>query len=126
MDYAKFIKEVKVRMNTDSEEEALKAIKAVFESLSEHLAGEEPRHLAAQLPPDIGKYLKSPGGASSFSVDDFFRKVGEKANVDKKTAVQHVRSVMEVLRMAVSRGELEDVKSQLPKELYEVLNINHQ
>jgi uncharacterized protein (DUF2267 family) len=37
MDYAKFIKEVRVRINAESEEETLNVIQAVFESLSEHL-----------------------------------------------------------------------------------------
>jgi uncharacterized protein (DUF2267 family) len=126
MDYAKFVKEVKMRTNTKSEDEALKAIKAVLESLSEHLSGEEPGHLASQLPQAIGKYLKTPGGSKRFTPDDFYRMVEEKEKVDRETATHHTRGIMEVLRLAVSRGEVEHIKAQLPEEFYEILNLDHQ
>ena len=35
-----------------------------------------------------------------------------------ETAAEHARAVMSVLREALSKGEFEDIRAQLPAELY--------
>jgi uncharacterized protein (DUF2267 family) len=52
--------------------------------------------------------------------------VEEKENTDRDTATHHARSVMEVLKLAISKDEIEDLKAQMPEEFYEILNVNHQ
>ncbi len=50
-------------------------------------------------------------------MDEFFERVNEKeGGVDLPGAAYHARVVMEVLQEAVTKGELDDVRSQLPAE----------
>lgn len=51
-----------------------------------------------------------------FSLADFFDRVTEKEDVDKPVAVQHARAVINVLQEAVSGGEIDGLRAQLPEE----------
>ena len=54
-------------------------------------------------------------------MDEFFERVTERdEGVDQPKAVYHARVVMEVLGDAVTKGEMNHVRSQLPEE-YEPL-----
>lgn len=100
-----------------SREEAESAARATLQTLSERLAGQEPQNLASQLPPELAEHMSDEGGGESFSLSEFFERVAERdESVDEPGAVYHARVVMEVLQDAVTGGELEDVKSQLPAE----------
>ena len=55
---------------------------------------------------------------SNVSLDDFFQRVSMLEGVPLETAVEHARAVMSVLRDALSEGEFEDIREQLPPELY--------
>ena len=50
-----------------------------------------------------------------FSLADFFDRVTEKEGVDKPVAVFHARAVIDVMKEAVSAGEIGDLRSQLPE-----------
>ncbi len=119
MKYDEFIKEVQTRGNMESREEAEKATRATLETLAERLAGGEPHDLASQLPPELAGYLRYEGEETSepFSLDEFFERVTRRdEGVDQPRAVYHARVVMEVLGDAVTRGEMDHVRSQLPSE----------
>jgi uncharacterized protein (DUF2267 family) len=50
-------------------------------------------------------------------LEEFFERVNHRdEEVDLPRAVYHARVVMEVLQEAVSKGEMEHVRSQLPAE----------
>lgn len=81
-----------------------------------------------QCPP-LGGFLKPPAlrvvgylrlakKKESFALDEFFRRVAERegAGVDLPQAVFHARVVMEVVQEAVSPGQIDDVRAQLPAE----------
>jgi uncharacterized protein (DUF2267 family) len=117
--YDEFIKEVQTRGHMESRQEAEKATQATLETLTERLAGGEPRNLASQLPPGLAEYMRYEGEETSnpFSLDEFFERVNEKdEGVDQPRAVYHARVVMEVLQEAATQGEMDDVRSQLPDE----------
>ena len=121
--YDEFIKEVQTRGHMKSRDEAEKATKATLETLAERLAGGEPHDLASQLPPELAGYLRYEGEETSdpFSLDEFFERVTQRdEGVDQPRAVYHARVVMEVLGDAVTQGEMDHVRSQLPEE-YEPL-----
>ena len=123
MKYDEFIKEVQTRGHMESRDEAEKATKATLETLAERLAGGEPHDLASQLPPELAEYLRYEGEETSdpFSLDEFFERVTQRdEGVDQPRAVYHARVVMEVLGDAVTQGEMDHVRSQLPEE-YEPL-----
>jgi uncharacterized protein (DUF2267 family) len=118
MRYDEFIGQVQNRARLSSTEEAVKAIRATLETLAERLAGGEPKDLASQLPEEIGVYLhhERAGSGERFSLDEFFKRVSEREGVDLPASIYHARVVIEVLSEAVSRGQMNDVRAQLPEE----------
>ncbi len=116
MNFDEFTGKVQNKAKLASTDEALTAIRATLETLAERTAGEEAQNLAAQLPAEIGKFLSQPHVVERFSLADFFDRVTEKEGVDKPVAVFHARAVIDVLQEAVSVGEMEDLRSQLPDE----------
>ena len=116
MQHDEFVGHVQNRARLASRGEALRAIRATLETLGERLAGGEAEDLAAQLPPEIGDYLREVESDGSFSLDTFFDRVAEREGTDLPVAVHHARAVVAVLQEAVSAGEMEDVRAQLPEE----------
>jgi uncharacterized protein (DUF2267 family) len=116
MNFDDFTGKVQHKAKLASTDEALKAIRATLETLAERTAGDEAKNLAAQLPEEIGRYLKGHQIVERFSVQDFFNRVTEKEGVDKPVAVYHARAVIDVLQEAVSEGEIDNLRSQLPDE----------
>lgn len=118
MKHDEFIGQVQHRARLSSRGAAERATRATLETLAERLAGGEAKDLAAQLPPEIGEHLRGEWSAMGdrFSLGEFFRRVGLREGVDLPEAVFHARAVIEVLSEAVSKGEMDDVRAQLPAE----------
>jgi len=94
------------------------AITATLETLSECLTGGEANDLVAQLPHELQAPLqRSTEQAESFSLEQFYRRVAEREGVDIETAREDASAVMTVLGLALTPGELDDVRAQLPSEL---------
>ena len=108
-----FIAEVKNLAELDSNEDALKAVRATLETLRERLAGNEPADLAAQLPPEITPFVEGTGGREAFSVQEFYERVAHKEGTKSEEVVKHARAVATLLQRAVTGDELEDIRSQL-------------
>lgn len=120
MKFDEFTGKVQHKANLASTDEALAAIRATLQTLSERLAAQEPQNLAAQLPEEIGRYLETPGKAERFSVKEFFERVSKREGVDLPVSVYHARAVIDTLQEAVSVGEIDNVRAQLPDEWQEI------
>ena len=116
MQFDEFTGKVQHKAKLATTGEALAATRATLETLAERVAGDEPKNLAAQLPQEIGKYLEGAHIVERFSLAEFFDRVTEKEGVDKPVAVYHARAVIDTVMEAVSEGEIEDLKAQLPDE----------
>jgi len=116
MKFDEFVGHVQNRAQMASTGEAVSAVRATLQTLGERLYGGEADDLAAQLPEEIGAYLTLGNGNEIFSLEEFLRRVAERESVDYPDAVYHVRVVMEVVGEAVTPGELDDVRAQLPIE----------
>jgi uncharacterized protein (DUF2267 family) len=118
MKYDDFVKTVQTRARLSSLGEAVQAIRATLEALGQRISQEEADHLASELPQEIGVYLREAGNAEKFDLDEFFKRVNEseRKSVDLADSVHHARSVISVLQDAVSKGEMGDIRSQLPEE----------
>ncbi len=129
MQYDQFIGEVVNRARLPSQGEAVAAVRATLQTLAERLAGGAADNLAAQLPTEIGEYLRQVPMAElplRMSLDEFFLRVSEREHVDLPDAIYHARVVMEVVREAVSSGTLENIRAQLPDEydrLFEATSV---
>ena len=53
-----------------------------------------------------------------FNLDEFFNRVTDREGVDKPEAVFHARAVLEVLQEAVSPGQIEQIRHQLPGDYF--------
>lgn len=118
MQHDEFIGQVQNRARLSSRGDAELATRATLETLAERLAGGEPFNAAAQLPRGIAEYLRHEyaGSGERFSLDEFFRRVSQRESVGLPDAVHHARVVIEVLSEAISSGEINDIRSQLPSE----------
>ncbi|MHB9134406.1 MAG: DUF2267 domain-containing protein [Armatimonadota bacterium] len=116
MHYDEFVGQVQHRARLASEGDAVRAIHATLQTLSERLYGDEASDLAAQLPLEIGAYLKEPVVQDSFDLKEFYQRVAIRENADLQDAVYHARAVISVVLDAVSRGEIDDMLAQLPNE----------
>lgn len=122
MQYDEFVGEVQNRARLPSRGDTVRAIQATLETLAERIAPGEANDLAAQLPPELGMFLREIDTIERFSVDDFFLRVAAKETADLPDAAHHARAVLAVLQEAVTTGELEDIQAQLPdnyKPLFE-------
>lgn len=117
MTHEEFVGQVQNLGHLSSTAEAERAIRATLETLAERLAGGEASDLAAQLPAEIGEHLRRRGEESfeRLDLDEFYDRVSEREGSEKPDAVHHAKAVVQVLRDAVTPGEMEDVEQQLPE-----------
>lgn len=116
MQYDEFVGEVQNRARLPSRGDAVRAIQATLETLAERIALGEASDLAAQLPPELGTYLRDVEKTERFAVDEFFLRVAAKETADLPDAVHHARAVIDVLQEAVTPGEIDDLRAQLPDD----------
>ena len=120
MRHDEFVARVRDLAELETNEEAERAIRATFETLRDRLAGNEPNNLADQLPEEIAAPLRGEGGRDSFSLTEFYRRVGEKEGVEEPEAIRHARAVATVLEEAVTTGEMDHIRDQLKLEYAEL------
>jgi uncharacterized protein (DUF2267 family) len=116
MNYDHFVGQVQHRARLASEGAAVRAIQATLQTLSERLDPHEAKDLAAQLPREFAIYFEGADHCVRMSLDDFLHRVSEREHQALPQAIYHARVVVEVLKEAVSQGEIRDVRSQLPRE----------
>ncbi len=119
MTYDEFIGQVQHRARLSSRAEAERATRAFLQTLGQRLVGGEPKHLASQLPPEIGRYLLEPpaGAGAQFGPQDMYELVAQREAIGLPEAAHHVRAVSAVLHEAVSPGTWQNMLAQLPPDL---------
>lgn len=126
MQFEKFVGQVQHRAHLPSQGAAMRAICATLETLGERLFGKEADQLAAQLTPALGAYLRLSKEKESFPLDEFLRRVSEREGIHRGDSTYHARVVVEVLREAVSAGEIADIVAQLPADYAPLLESGSQ
>jgi uncharacterized protein (DUF2267 family) len=121
MKYDQFVGLVQNRARLASRGEAVAAIRATLETLSNRLNFESADNLAAQLPREIGYYIVNAPRADyqrgeRFDLEEFFCRVAESEPADFPDAVYHARVVLDVVGEAVSAREMDKILMQLPAE----------
>lgn len=117
MKYDEFMKQVQTRARLGSLGDAVKATHATLETLAERIPAGEVKDLASQLPSEIAYYLREKAAFfDRFGLDEFFKRVSEREQVQLPDATFHARVVLSVLQNAVSKGEMNDIRAQLPDE----------
>jgi uncharacterized protein (DUF2267 family) len=119
VDHDEFIGQVQHRARLGSRGDAERATRATLETLAERMSGGAAENLAAQLPQEIGEHLRRQAegdGGERFSLDDFFRRVGEREGVDAPAAAFHARVVLEVVDEATTGALMGKIREQFPDE----------
>jgi len=117
MQYDDFVGQVQNRAKLSSGGEAVKAIRATLDTLSRRLPADDVRKIEAQLPEEIAFYLQmGEETLDKIDLDQFFSEIQKKEDLGLNTSVFHCRAVMSVLCDALSPGEVEKLKRELPEE----------
>ena len=117
MNYDDFVGEVQHRARLSSSADAVNAIRSTLETFGRRLSGGEAEDLAAQLPEEIARFLpEGDSAAESLPLSEFLVRVSEAEGVELPESVHHTRAVFSVLQDAVSQGEIDHVKDQLPED----------
>jgi uncharacterized protein (DUF2267 family) len=121
VDYQTFLKTEAERTGLPKDK-AEEVARATLQTLADRITGGEADDLAAQLPTPLKDVLIKPQqDAERFDVDEFIRRVSERAHVDPDTARKGAMATLATVREAVTPGEFDDVTAQLPKEYRELV-----
>lgn len=116
MEYSEFVARVEAcAPGHMTEVDAGRAIDATLATLAERVSSKEAADLAAQLP----KEMKAPlatAESGPFAFGEFLRRVAEREGLSPSEALHHARAVVHVLGEAVTPGEIDDVRAELPED----------
>jgi uncharacterized protein (DUF2267 family) len=115
MQYDDFVGMVMHEAGVDREQ-AERAARATLQTLAERIAAGEARDLASRLPAELAPWVATSTPAQGFDVDEFMRRVAERAGTDLPTAERLTRVVFDALARAIGPDELADVAAELPKD----------
>lgn len=122
-----WLKEIMEALGWSNKLRAYLALRAVLHAIRDRLTPEEASDLAAELPLVIRGIFYEGWSAAGKPVrmnrEDFINRVGayfrhDAMDIDPELVA---RVVLSVLSRSVSQGEIEDIKSILPKDLKELL-----
>jgi uncharacterized protein (DUF2267 family) len=120
MNYDVFLQKVQEYSALEKPDDALKITQATLQTMSERLPRTHREHLAAQLPDELKTYLPKREPMVYLLLEEFYERIGNRANVGYQKAVKYACAVARVLKEAIAPGELEDILSGFPEEYSEL------
>jgi uncharacterized protein (DUF2267 family) len=121
MRYDEFIKAVEEHTGVADREEAERAALSVLQTLADRLTGGEADDLLAQIPEPLKSTIAVTEEADPIRYDEFVQRVALELELPDDEARERVRGVFDVLREAVTPGELDDVFAQLDRTYAELM-----
>jgi uncharacterized protein (DUF2267 family) len=115
MSLAEFLAEVTRLGGFTRRSEAKRAAVATLSVLGERLAGSEARHLAEELPPELGRVLRRTSHDCDFDLREFYERVARREKVGLGFGVEHAQVVCEVIAKTIPEGAVERLRKQLPE-----------
>lgn len=121
MGYRELIKKIQYNSGfSDSESKA--AIDNLTTTIAERLDEGERQDFASQLPNELQQLALAAEPLANEQSMDIIEEFMELENIDKAHAKKQVMSAWEALKSFISSGEIEDIKSQLPKKTARILS----
>ena len=120
IDYEGFVSTVSERAHA-SPEEAERAACATLQTLAERLTAGETEDVAERLPAGLRACIDGADGHEAFHVDEFVRRIAERAGLDRSHAERDARAVFVALWRAVGPDEFDDLRSELPRDFEPLL-----
>jgi uncharacterized protein (DUF2267 family) len=116
MKFDDFMGQIQNRLELPDTGRAVRATRAVLQSLGERLQAGEAKDLAGPLPMEVDFYLLSAESGQRFDYDEFVDRVTDRANVDRADAAYYAKVVVGLVSEHVPAGEIEQVRAQLPDD----------
>jgi uncharacterized protein (DUF2267 family) len=121
MQHDHFIGQVQNRAQLPTRGDAERITRVVLETLGEQLDDGGARHLAAQLPAEIGRHLIGQVAAGRLTFEQFVQRIALRERMPIAIARKHIEAVIGEVRVAVSTGVMDHVRAQLPADYSEVI-----
>ncbi len=104
-----------------SDSEADEALRVFIETLSARLEGGEREDFASQLPSELKDLALSVTETINFNRNDLYQTVSELQEIEEPHARKQVKAVWSALKDALSEGQINDIRDQLPQDLADEL-----
>jgi uncharacterized protein (DUF2267 family) len=121
MRYGEILEAVERKAGIGDRYDAERTVDAVLRALCDRLTGGEADDLMAQLPSELRQRIPVTRAVVPMTPDEFVQRVARELQVPQDVARERIRAVFAVLRQAVTRGEFDDVLSQLDPEYADLL-----
>ena len=129
MRYEEFINLIQERANLADRAEAERIVEVTLATLGERIYRSARDDIAAQLPAGLKEYVQqrarpavSAEQVDRFSLEEFYNRVSARAGIGYPAAVDQAKAVFQTLREAISAGEWQDLREELPAEYEELLS----
>jgi uncharacterized protein (DUF2267 family) len=120
MKYRQLIKKVQ-DYSGFSDEESTDALQLMVESLAVHLNEGERKDFASQLPEELKAIALAVYPTDENSREDILKQFMELEAIDESHAKKQIKAAWHAIKDAISGGEIEHIKSQLPKRMLPLL-----
>lgn len=121
MGYRELIKKVQLYSGF-SDVESKDALDCMVESLAVHLDDGERKDFASQLPQELQDMALSVLPSDENSTKDIVVQFMENQHVDEPRAKEQMLAAWQALKDAISRGEIEHIRAQLPNRAVTLLH----
>ncbi len=121
MKFRELVKRVQVYSGF-SDKESKEALEMMVESLAVHLTEGERKDFASQLPEELKDIALTVYANEDNSSKDILNQFIEVQGIDEARAKKQVFSTWRALKDAVSHGQIEHIRAQLPNKTVEFLN----
>lgn len=117
MRYREMVKKVQQYSGfTDSESE--NALVSFIRIVANYLTPDERMDFASQLPAELQDTVVSSAETDDIvSMNDILERIAEEQNVDEDHAKKQIMAAWQTLKDAISSGEIDDIRSQLPQDM---------
>jgi uncharacterized protein (DUF2267 family) len=113
MKYNELIKKVQ-DYSGFSDTESEEALEMMVESLAVHLTEQERKHFASQLPLKLKDIALSVYPSQENAKEDLVEQFMEYEHIDEPRAKKQIHAAWEALKGAISGGEIDHIRAQLP------------
>ena len=116
MTYREMIKRVQ-HYSGFSDNESETALLLFIKNLAARLTPNERKDFANQLPIDLQEVAMTDEVSRVRTANDFIMQFCIEEDIDEKRAKKQVMSAWKAVKDTVSKGEIDDIKAQLPQDL---------
>jgi uncharacterized protein (DUF2267 family) len=121
MSFREMIKKVQ-HYSGFSDQESKDALEMMVESLAVHLTEGERKDFASQLPQELQDIALSVMPTKKIARQDIVEQFMEIERIDEPRAKKQIHSAWRAIKDAISPGEIDDIRAQLPNKTVAMLH----